>query len=124
VGCVRTEIEADQRVLLEEQGAGDSSSHVNIDHSKASLFSKERWTVYFDVDTQQVLNRIHEAVLKPHEDFIEKTIRSPDLYAPSHLPSNHVPTLVGGSGGQAIRFSLKRLKRPRRLAAGTGRSGS
>jgi len=67
--------------LVEEKGAGGSSSNLAAaDHSKVGLFSAERWTAYFDVDTAQVLQRIRDAFLKPHEDFMEKTSLSPDLY--------------------------------------------
>lgn len=82
-GVRRTaELEVDQRVsLVQQKGAGGSSSNLAAaDHSKMSLFSAERWTAYFDVDTSQVLQRIHDACIKPHEDFVDKTSASPDLY--------------------------------------------
>jgi hypothetical protein len=88
-GLRRTaEVEADQRVsLVEEKGAGGSSNNLAAaDHSKVGLFSAERWTAYFDVDTSQVLQRIHHALLKPHEDFLDTTGLSPDLYV-ANFPS-------------------------------------
>jgi len=66
---------ADQRVLLDE-GAGGAS--------KPGLLSLERYQVYFNVDTKDVLRRIYDSVFIPGDGvgFLEKTTHQPDFYGP------------------------------------------
>lgn len=88
---------ADHRVLLD-----DTPSDGN---SKASLFSAERYQVYFNVDTKDVLRRIYDSVFIPGDGvgFLEKTTHQPDFYGPFWICTTLVfVTAAAGSAVQAL----------------------
>mmetsp|Transcript_4563 Transcript_4563/g.8576 ORF Transcript_4563/g.8576 Transcript_4563/m.8576 type:complete len:268 (-) Transcript_4563:169-972(-) len=87
---------ADQRVLLHDSGDGTS---------KPGVFSAERYQVYFNVDTKDVLRRIYDSMFIPGDGmgFLEKTTHQPDFYGPFWICTTLIfVTAAGGSAVEAL----------------------
>lgn len=90
-----SDFNADTRVLLDDGATG----------SKAGLFSLERYQVYFNVDTRDVLRRIYDSMFIPGDGqgFLEKTTHQPDFYGPFWICTTLIfVTAAGGSAVEAL----------------------